>query len=353
MSKYLGLGRAIAIGGLVFGGFAGAARSQTIAAEPALAFGHASLASYELPSPIDANALTPADDSLTEIALDLPEALSSAPIVSSDVAEQADSDAPAPKAHYGLQSLKSHGGTVKWQLVGLGAAITATRINALAKHGGGLRFRNEGWFGKSTDSLGMDKVHHAYKAYVMTDVLQSIIARKTGNARGAAYSGALFGLGMMTYGEFFDGFTKGHGFSNQDMTVHLFGAGLSMLRNAVPGLNNKLDFRMLADSAFSGKGVHLKDQLADRKYLLAGKLAGFKSLENTPWRFVEVHFGYYARGFTDREIARGDPLKRTLYVGLGFNLQQLFPRKPRSRAIRWTRGALNYFQLPYTYVEIK
>ncbi len=254
---------------------------------------------------------------------------------------------------YGLDTLKSHAGTVKWQLLGLGAAISATRINKLAKHGGGFRFRDEGWFGRSTDSLGMDKVHHAFKTYVMTDVLQSIIARKTGNGRGAAYSGALFGLGMMTYGELFDGFTKGHGFSNQDMTVHLFGAGLSMARNAVPGLSDKLDFRMLADSAFRGQDLRLKDQLADRKYLLAWKLAGHKKLATSPWRFVEVHFGYYGRGFTDREKARGDPLKRTLYVGVGFNLQALFPKKPRSRVIRWTRGALNYFQLPYTYVEVK
>lgn len=261
---------------------------------------------------------------------------------------------PASTALHQPYSLKSFGrdaGTVKWELAGVVAAVTATRFKDITKGGGDFRFKSEGFFGKNTTSLGMDKLHHAWKTYVLADVLQGLIEARTGDNRSAAFTGAALGVGVMTYAEVLDGFTKRTGFSNEDFAIHFAGAGFALVRNAVPGLRQKLDFRTQIDPSGFGKDLRLVDQLAERRFLFAAQLSGWKRFEDTPWRFVELHAGYFARGFTDAERARGEPLKRRLYVGVGFNVQQLFARKPKSFVGRVARGAFDYIQLPYTSVN--
>lgn len=258
-----------------------------------------------------------------------------------------------PREKYELTHLVRDTKAVTWPLIGLGAAITATRIGTLVSHPSGFSLRHEGWFGRNTQSLGMDKLHHGFKTYVIADVLQGIIAKKTGDRRSAAYTGALLGLGMMTYGELFDGFSKGHGWSNEDMMIHVAGAGVALLRNGIPGMRDKLDFRMEMRPSLRNDALQLVNQLDDRKYLFALQLSGFKKLKKGPLRFAELHLGYYGRGFTETERLRGDPLRRKIFFGIGLNVQEiLFGRKSTSRSARLARGVLDYIQPPYTSVEV-
>jgi len=258
--------------------------------------------------------------------------------------------APPPETRYSLNSFGRDTGTVGWEVAAVVAAVTATRFKDITEGGGDFRFKSEGFFGRDTSSLGMDKLHHAWKTYVLADVLQGLIEKRTGNNRSAAYSAAAISLGVMTYAEILDGFTKRTGFSNEDFAIHFAGAGFALVRNAVPGLRQKLDFRTQINPAALGRDLRLTDQLAERRFLFAGQLSGWQRFEDTPWRFVELHAGYFGRGFSDAERARGAPLKRRLYVGVGFNVQQLFARKPRSFVGRVARGAFDYIQLPYTSI---
>lgn len=267
------------------------------------------------------------------------------------------SDAPAVETRdrqpYRLSTLGRDTGKVGWEVGGLVAAMTATRFKDITKGGASFRFKDEGFFGKNTQSLGMDKLHHAWKTYVIADVLQGIIEKRTGETRSAAYSAAAISFGLLAYGEVLDGFTERTGFSNEDMVAHAAGAGFALARNAIPGLRQKLDFREQINPSGLGKDLRLVDQLGERKFLFAMQLSGWKRLEDTPWRFVELHAGYFARGFTDAQRARGDPLRRRLYVGIGFNVQQLFARKPKSFVGRVARGAFDYIQLPYTSISTR
>jgi Predicted periplasmic lipoprotein (DUF2279) len=279
-----------------------------------------------------------------------PDSVSNEPVLPflASAEEGADYETPKP---YDLATFGHQAGSVKLEIVLATAAITATRYKDITKGGGDFYFKSEGWFGKSTKSLGMDKVHHAYKTYVLTDVLQSIISNRLGDGNGPTYTATILGLGLMTYAEVLDGFTKRTGFSNEDMIAHAAGASISLLRNTVPGVREKLDFRMLANPSSFGKRTRLIEQLGHRKYLLAVQLSGFEALKRTPWRFAELHAGYYARGFTEEERARGAPLRRKLYVGIGINVQQFFAAKPRSRVERIAKGILDYLQLPYTATD--
>jgi hypothetical protein len=273
---------------------------------------------------------------------------SPAPLARSALAE-------SPRERYRLKTLTSQTDLVKWEVLAILGAMTATRYKDVTKGGSRFHVSKEGFFGRNTYSLGMDKMHHMWKSFVLDDVLQSIIENRGGDKRGAAYTAAFLGFGILTYGELLDGFTRRTGFSNEDVAIHFVGAGVSLARTLVPGLHGKLDFRMeIKPGSSGGSGnnrLRLVNQLENRKYLFAWQLAGHKKLENTPWRFVELHSGYYARGFSPEARAAGEPLRRKLFVGVGFNVQQLFARKPTSRWERYAKGVFDYIQVPYTSVH--
>jgi hypothetical protein len=54
--------------------------------------------------------------------------------------------------------------------------------------------------------------------------------------------------------------------------------------------------------------------------------------------------GYYARGYHDYEQGGPDDRRRTIYVGLGFNVSRLLQKYVNTRV-------LDYLQIPYTSVN--
>lgn len=222
----------------------------------------------------------------------------------------------------------------------------------------GFHFVNEGWFGEDTKYGGMDKLGHAYTGYLLTEYFSQRIAHEVADPNGAIITGAILGMGVQSYIEVFDGFSGGHGFSIEDLVADGVGVGFSMLRNTVPGLENKLDFRM--EYIPSGEvGFSPVTDYAGQKYVLALKLSGFEELEETPLRFLELQVGYFTEGysstenFTDGERTDTSDLERNPYVAIGLNLNELLKQAPEVHdtlpgAI--ASRALEYLQVPYTYV---
>ena len=101
------------------------------------------------------------------------------------------------------------------------------------------------------------------------------------------------------------------------------------------------------------KGFHPITDYSGQRYILAVQLSGFRQLERSPLRFVELQGGYYARGFTKAEEQRGEKRRRELFVGVGINLQQLLFPNPKGRIERALNSVLDYVQVPYTAVYSK
>ena len=96
-----------------------------------------------------------------------------------------------------------------------------------------------------------------------------------------------------------------------------------------------------------------------QRYIMALKGSGFKTLKNTPLRYAELHAGFDARGFEEKERELGYPIERSFYVGVGLNLNEvLFGTRPDPNFARYkdtlpgwaVRKTLEYVQVPYTSV---
>lgn len=213
-----------------------------------------------------------------------------------------------------------------------------------------FHFRQEPYFSQKSSHGGMDKIGHAFATFVFADIFTDAIRARSDSPEYAEISGSLLALSLMAAVEVFDGFSR-YGFSWQDLSVNAAGAAFAALRNGVPGLRDKIDFRMEYIPEDETFAPH-KDY-AGQKFLLALKLSGFEALKDTPARFLEIHTGYYARGFERPNRLPLDDRRREIYVGVGVNVSELLFGWPQVRDRRWVQYArrpFEYVQVPYTYV---
>ncbi|MFO7988045.1 MAG: DUF2279 domain-containing protein [Thermodesulfobacteriota bacterium] len=70
------------------------------------------------------------------------------------------------------------------------------------------------------------------------------------------------------------------------------------------------------------------------------KLDGFDQVTHPLLKYLELHLGYYARGFS----SKGTP-KRTLYAGIGINLSRILNKFSLNRL----STLAEFVQVPYTY----
>jgi len=238
-------------------------------------------------------------------------------------------------------------GSIKWEVAAIFGYMTAAQtISLLNTETSSFHTQNEGWFGKNTKALGMDKITHAFNAYVIADFLQHRIEKRTG-AKGAVTAAAI-ASGLQLYGEFFDAHKVDSGFGWQDIVFNMGGAGFSVLRNSVPGLREKLDFRLMLvpnSEIYTFKGQR---HYAQQRYLFALTLAGFDRFKDSPLRFVELHAGYYAKDFTTKDVRAGKSPTRRILFGVGLNVKELLFRSPRSEVGKMANSGLDYIQIPYT-----
>lgn len=287
---------------------------------------------------------------------------------SEQMGDSSTSDAPAPvvTAPYGpaaptaneerpdpqnYRSLGAQLGTIKWEMAAAFAYYTAINGPKLFEDPISPHTQKEGWFGKDTKNLGVDKLSHAYSAYIVAELTYARLKHKTGNAQGIALTAAAFASATMLYTEFWDSIERSGGWSWEDVTFNSIGAGFSILRNSVPGLDKKLDFRLMIVPNSDIVTFQGKRHFEQQRHFLALKLSGFEEFERSPLRFLELHAGYYGKDFTNEDRAAGVEPKRRVFVGIGVNLRELFFKNSTSRVGRAAGEVVEYFQPPYTVIH--
>lgn len=202
----------------------------------------------------------------------------------------------------------------------------------------GWQVADEGWFGQQTDEGGADKAGHLYTGYVLARSLSGLYRHYGLAGQDARDAGALSALGAMTFMEFGDGFSP-YGWSNEDAAMNVAGTALGWWLAGHPALDRR--FALRGEYRFHAE--HAQDVLTDYerwRYYATLKLDGFDAMPE-PLRWVELHAGWYARGYADADPAND---RRLAFVGIGLSLPKL------ARAVRLPRTAvfLDYFQPPGT-----
>ena len=265
-----------------------------------------------------------------------------------------DGDRPAKRPTYDPERYNTFGkrvGAVKWEFATTIALLTAANLPKDIHHGSHFRFDDEGLFGHDTDNVGVDKVDHAFNSYLYADIFYWRLKRKAGPGFKTALTAGLLSLAAEAYGEIYDGFEDSSGWSMQDVMFDFAGAGFSVLRNSIPGLADKLDFRLMVTPNRHIYSYEGKEHYRQQKFMFALKLGGFETFQRSPLRFVDLELGYYASGFTPRERARGDEPRRHPFIGVGLDLNELLFKHSDGWAGKAARSVFTYVQLPYTSVR--
>ena len=228
----------------------------------------------------------------------------------------------------------------------------------------GFQTIEEGWFAKNTRHGGMDKIGHSFSTYVIADLLTDRIRANASDPAGAPITAALVAFGIMGLAEALDGFTGRHRFSREDIVANGVGALFSIVRNSIPGLREKLDWRiMYTPASYERPGITSDNGILPpyerQRYIMALKGSGFETLRNTPLRYAELHVGFDARGFEEKERAARLPDRAVLLCRGGAEPQRvLFGTGPYPNFARYrdtlpgwaARKTFEYVQVPYTSV---
>lgn len=198
----------------------------------------------------------------------------------------------------------------------------------------------ENWFQNDTNSGGADKLGHIYTSYVTAHGLSYLFETKCINKNNAALYGALSSLAILGYMEAGDSFSN-YGFSNEDFITNSVGSLLGYYLYINPDLASKIDLRW--EYGFHPSSNDFTTDYENSKYLIALKLNGFEYFHTNFLKHIELHLGYYTRGFEDPL----DTKERNLFFGIGLNLTDLFDRHD----YRKTATVLRYIQIPGTNIE--
>ncbi len=204
------------------------------------------------------------------------------------------------------------------------------------------RTTREGWFGQDTNTGGADKLGHFYTTYVLSHAMTHMCATWGYSEAQAPLYGSLSAFGLMGFMEVGDSFSR-YGFSHEDFIMNTAGASLGYLTKRYPKVSEKLDFRLEYTPSFDEPD--LLTDYENMKFLTALKFDGFRGLQTGLWKYLELHVGYYTRGYDDD----GSDPRRYLYGGLGINLSRIFCQHGYSK----TATTLRYLQIPNTDIQVR
>lgn len=198
---------------------------------------------------------------------------------------------------------------------------------------------NEGWFSSHTKEGGADKLGHFYSCWSLSHVFSGVFKNWGYSDKKSILLGSISSFTIMGWMEIGDSFSE-YGFSHEDFIMNTLGCASAYLIGTNPSLADKIDFRIEYWPMFK-KGDFFTDY-ESLKYLAAVKLDGFKSIKPEFLNYLEIHLGYYARGY-DGKSER----ERNMFVGIGINM----PRILNNFSMKKISKAANFIQIPFTRIS--
>jgi len=236
--------------------------------------------------------------------------------------------------------------------VGVGAAIAGYGAMNWDHGSSSFHFIREGWLDRDSKYGGADKFGHAWTSYALATLYTKIYTAWDFEPSRAALYGALTSWVHVGLAEIGDGFSRSQGFSWEDLAANTAGVALAYLRQRSPYVRDAVDFRLewIPSGQFlRGERLDLFTGYSGQRYLLAFKLGGLLRSDDPVLRALEVHVGYYTRGYVHGDEQWFREPARYGYIGLGLNATYLIERLTGRRA--W--NLFDYIQVPYTYLPAR
>lgn len=234
--------------------------------------------------------------------------------------------------------------------VGVLTAIGIYGISAWDYGSSSFNWGHEEWFDKDTKYGGADKLGHAWTTYALSSLYGKFYEDWGYSHSQAIWMGSATSLLQVTLVEVADGFSETQGFDWGDELMNTLGAGMSYLRHRYPSFREKVDFRMEwipSPAIRHGDRFDVFTDYSGQKYLLAFKVDGFLHSGDPILKALELHVGYYTRGYGDDDEKYFDDLTRHGYIGIGLNMTYMLEKFTGHRA----GNVFDYIQVPYTYIS--
>lgn len=234
--------------------------------------------------------------------------------------------------------------------VGVVTAICIYGISAWDYGSSSFNWGHEDWFGADTKYGGADKVGHAWTTYALSSLYGRFYRDWGYSHNDAIWMGSATSLLQVTLVEVADGFSESQGFDWGDELMNSLGAGMSYLRHRYPSFREKVDFRLEwipSPAVRHGDRFDVFTDYSGQKYLLAFKVDGFLHTDDPILKALELHVGYYSRGYGDQDEKYFDNMTRHGYIGIGLNVSYMLEKLTGHRAA----NVFDYIQVPYTYIS--
>lgn len=200
---------------------------------------------------------------------------------------------------------------------------------------------DEGWFDQDSKYGGADKLGHFWATYAFADALTGLYKHWGYAPKKANTIGVISAWSVQTFMEIADATSETQGFSWEDMMMNTAGALTSILMERYPELDRKVDFRI--EYVFNVDVNGIFDDYSNHYYSIALKFDGFDTLEHTFMKYLELHGGYYTRGYEEDD----EDDVRSLYAGISINLASLLQNNGWDK----TGKTLEYIQVPYSVLK--
>jgi uncharacterized protein YfiM (DUF2279 family) len=211
-----------------------------------------------------------------------------------------------------------------WLLGGSTTALLAYGNSRWWADGFQSRFKNEreGWFSRSAEFGGIDKIGHAFSNYAGVRLLAPML-EAVGNEREPALRMTLWAtLGTFTAVEVLDGYSRSYSFSREDFWSNIAGAAAGVLFERNPRLDQLIDLRFGYRRDAGSKDGNVFGDYEGQRFLMVVKADGIPALRANTWtRHLEFSVGHGIRGFEPGGPSQQRQFER--FVGISINLSTL------------------------------
>jgi hypothetical protein len=231
-------------------------------------------------------------------------------------------------------------------------------VNWWSKDFEGFEFKDEGWFTRDSSNGGADKTGHANSTYISSRVLSALYRHIGVEKRDADWQGPLAAWSFMFLVEVGDAFSQ-YGFSPTDLAADTAGAALAFFEERYPRVDGLVDYRLEyipTDGYLDSGELDFTTDYSGMKHLIVFKPSGIERFRDNLLSYVEVHAGYFTRGYTGYDVGHISERSRSLYAGVSLNFSRLFREAgDKYRKLRGpfhvTSKVLEFYQPPYVSLD--